>query len=178
METKEITPDSLAEALRRCNLVFDINKEMRKIEKLKKELKKLSKKDEIIIFSEQVNFKIIEAATSGRSYTQRNAIIDKIEIDCDLSSKDIFLNLNLYSGVYHYSFLFAKNKGSDAGYLVQTKKDELLIMDGGNRSVEFSSAEDFKKVINYCDEYLAKFNSFLKGEKLIPHFNERIYSVY
>jgi hypothetical protein len=179
MRTKEITPeitaDSLVEALWQCNLVFGINKKMQEIEEQKKEVEILSKKKKLILFSEQVNFKIIEAATSNESCVQRNFVIDKIEIDCTLSSKYFFLNLNLYSGTHSCSFLFAKNKGSNAGYLVQTHNDELLIMDGEMGRVKFSSADDFKRVIKYCDEYLAKFNSFLKGEKLIPHINEPIF---
>jgi hypothetical protein len=185
MRTKKITVDistnSLTEAVGQCNLVFEINKKRREIEELKKEVKRLSKKDKFVLFSEQVNFKIIEAATSNESCVQRNFVIDKIEISPALyanSSDDFysfFLKLNLYRGVYVFSFLFAKNKGGNAGYLVQTENDELLIMDGGNGRVKFSSVDDFQRVIKFCDEYLAKFNSFLEDEKLIPHFNEPIF---
>lgn len=183
-EKNEITSDLLVEALNQASLVSKINKKILELEELKKEAEKKGKKGQIVLFSEEVSMKIVEAATSGDRICERNTFINKMEIYCILSANsssierlsNFFLKLNLYSKADVYSFLIAKNNKVDAGYLVQTKNDKLLIQDGGLGRIKFSSVEDFRKVINYCDECIIKFNGSLKGKKLIPHFNEPIIS--
>lgn len=172
--------DSLAEALRQCNLVFDINQRIHELEELKKEAKKESKKNQIVLLSEIVTMRIVDSAGARLGFGEKDVIINKMEMYCILnpnassieSLSNFFISLRLYSQAHVYSFLVAKNNRIDAGYLVQIENEEQIIRDGGHSYVKFSSAEDFEKVIKYCDECLATFNSYLKKEKLIAHFND------
>ncbi|MFZ4631618.1 MAG: hypothetical protein ACOYL8_00230 [Patescibacteria group bacterium] len=179
MEKEKMKLDVLA-ALRQYSLVLDVNRKISEVRKLKEELEKLSKQDNLVIFQKEVSMEFVKAC-NGSMFHEDRGTLDKINISCSLRVKDsfrslsdFFLRMHLYSGENTYSFIIAKNKGGDAGYLVQTKDKELLIEDGGGAFVRFLSAEDFHKVINYCDESIEMVNVFLKEDKLVRHLNALI----
>lgn len=171
--------DALA-ALKQYALVSDINRKIREIEELKKEVEKLSKKDDLVIFQKEVSMEFIEAC-DGSMFHAETGTLNKISISCSLCAKndssspsDFFLSLNLSSRESSYSFIIAKNEGSNAGYLVQTKDDKLLIEDAGETFVRFLSANDFETIIYYCDQSIEKVNDFLTNDKLVRHLNAPI----
>ncbi len=169
-------------ALKQYALVSDINRKIREIEELKKEVEKISKKEDLVIFQKEVMIKFIEACDGSMLHTETGNF-NKISISCSLCAKnnsndhsDFFLSLNLYSCKSSYSFIIAKNEGSNAGYLVQTKDEKLLIEDGGGVFVRFLSANDFETIIYYCNQLIEKLNDFLTNDKLVRHINAPIVS--
>ncbi len=181
---KEDHHDLLMEALRRYGLVSGINKKYQEIEQMKEEIKKLNQQSRLILFSEPVSFRAREAS-NGSMFQEEGINLDRMEISCITNSEstiyqhvsDFFLNLCLYSEDKCYSFVIARNKDSHAGYAVMTKESKLIIQNAGDVYVRFSYAEDFQRVISYCNECMAHFNDFLKEEdKLVIHINEPIVS--